>query len=138
MPAYDDYFFDTPAPLAKVTLRDQEHDTILPDVSMLLDSGADVTLVPQDAVHVLGVSVSSNESYELRGFDGHTSFVQVVQLDLIFLAKARIASRDVNDLGAGVATWTTAASVIVTQISCSRTVLASIKSGLPKPSVNLE
>jgi hypothetical protein len=43
-----------PAPLAKVTLRGQEHDTILPDVSILLDSGADVTLIPQDAVHVLG------------------------------------------------------------------------------------
>ncbi len=87
MPAYDDYFFDPPAPLAKITLRGQEHDTILPDVSRLLDSGADVTLIPQDAVHVLGVSVSPNESYELRGFDGHTSFVQVVQLDLIFLRK---------------------------------------------------
>lgn len=47
MPAYDDYFFDPPAPLAKVTPRVQEHDTILPDVSMLLDSGADVTLIPQ-------------------------------------------------------------------------------------------
>jgi hypothetical protein len=58
------YFFDPPAPLTKVTLRGQEHDTILPDVSMLLDSGADVTLIPQDAVHVLGVSVSPNESYE--------------------------------------------------------------------------
>jgi hypothetical protein len=54
MPAYGDYFFDPPTPLAKVTLRGQKHDTILPDVSMLLDSGADVTLIPQDAVHVLG------------------------------------------------------------------------------------
>ncbi len=68
-------------------LCSHEHETIIPDVPMLLDSGADVTLIPQGAVHMLGVCIRPNESYELRGFDGHTSFAPVVQLDLIFLRK---------------------------------------------------
>jgi hypothetical protein len=51
---------------------------------MLLDTGADVTLIPSKAVQTLGSDISSGSSYELVGFDGHTSFAQVVQLELIF------------------------------------------------------
>jgi hypothetical protein len=50
MPAYDATQFDPPAPLAQVTLRNPDNGAIRPDVPMLLDSGADVTLIPQ-AIH---------------------------------------------------------------------------------------
>ena len=57
MPAYDATRFEPPAPLAHVTLRHPETGMSRSDVPMLLDSGADVTIVPQAAVSLLGVSV---------------------------------------------------------------------------------
>jgi hypothetical protein len=87
MPAYDATRFDPPAPLALVTLRDLGTGTILSDVPMLLDSGADVTLVPQAAVNQLGVAVIPDSQYELKGFDGSTSFAPVVRLGLGFCGR---------------------------------------------------
>jgi hypothetical protein len=55
---------------------------------MLLDSGADVTLVPQAVVGELGLAPSAERLYELIGFDGSISFAQIVQLDLLFLGRA--------------------------------------------------
>jgi Retroviral aspartyl protease len=87
MPAYDDHFFSPPAPLARVTLRHPENGTTVSDVPMLLDSGADVTLIPQASVALLGTTVRIDESYELMGFDGNVSQAQAVQLNLIFLRR---------------------------------------------------
>jgi hypothetical protein len=39
------------------------------DIPMLIDSGADVTLVPQSAVDILKVDLSPDKSYELTGFE---------------------------------------------------------------------
>jgi hypothetical protein len=88
MPAYDDALFDPPAPLAYVTLRNPENGNTLADVPMLLDSGADVTLVPQASVNQLVVAAAPGEIYELMGFDGSTSFASVVWLDMVFLNRA--------------------------------------------------
>ena len=87
MLAYDECFFTPPAPLARVTLRHPEIDPIVSDVPMLLDSGADVTLIPQASVARLGTIIHLNERYELMGFDGRISQAQAVQLDLIFLRR---------------------------------------------------
>jgi Aspartyl protease len=87
MPAYDERFFTPPAPLARVTLRQPENGAIVSDVPMLLDSGADVTLIPQASVARLGLTIRVNESYELMGFDGSISQAQAVQLELIFLRR---------------------------------------------------
>jgi predicted aspartyl protease len=54
---------------------------------MLVDTGADVTLVSQAVVNQLGVSVDPTHGYELIGFDGNVSVAQVVELDLIFLKR---------------------------------------------------
>jgi hypothetical protein len=51
---------------------------------MLLDTGADASLVPHNAVEALGLSASQDRVYELIGFDGNTSFVPVVNLELVF------------------------------------------------------
>jgi hypothetical protein len=87
MPAYDEHFFTPPAPLARVTLRHPDNGTTVSDVPMLLDSGADVTLIPQASVALLGTTMRINESYELMGFDGSVSQAQAVQLNLIFLRR---------------------------------------------------
>ena len=87
MPTYDATLFNPPAPLARVTLRNPENGAILSDVPMLLDSGADVTLIPQAYVNRLDVAVVSDKLYELMGFDGGTSFAPVVQLELAFLRR---------------------------------------------------
>ena len=86
MPAYDASRFKPPAPLAIVTLRNQDNETTL-DAPMLLDSGADITLIPQSSIERLGLAVDPREIYELMSFDGTTSTAQVVRLDLIFLRR---------------------------------------------------
>jgi Aspartyl protease len=88
MPAYDGARFDPPAPLAKVTLRHPSSGATVSDVLMLLDTGADVTLLPQTYVEQLGISVDGGERYELMGFDGSVSVAQAVEVDLVFLRRA--------------------------------------------------
>jgi len=85
MPSYDRAFFSPPAPLARVVLRHPLTLAIVADVPMLLDSGADVTLLPQASVDQLHLQAASNESYELVGFDGSRSVARAVQADLLFL-----------------------------------------------------
>ena len=88
MPAYDSDLFSPPAPLAKVTLRHPTSGATVSDVPMLLDTGADITLLPQAFVEQLGILVDSNEGYELRGFDGSISIARFVEVDLLFLRRA--------------------------------------------------
>lgn len=87
MPAYDDRFFNPPAPLASVTLRNPEKGEMVSDVLMLIDSGADVALAPQQAVILLGVNIDPDAGYEVMGFDGRKRVAQVVSLDLVFLKR---------------------------------------------------
>jgi hypothetical protein len=88
MPVYDAKSFDPPAPLAHVTLRNPENASTVSDVPMLLDSGADVTLIPAALVNPLDLRAGADELYELVGFDGSTSYASVVQLDMLFLNRA--------------------------------------------------
>ncbi len=82
MPVYDDSLFAPPAPLARVTLRHPQNADIVSDVPMLLDSGADVTLIPTVSVNQLGLTADADEIYELMGFDGGTSLASVVKTSL--------------------------------------------------------
>ena len=54
---------------------------------MLMDSGADVTLIPKDAAFHLGATIDANQAYELVGFDGNKTIAHAVQLDLLFLGR---------------------------------------------------
>ena len=85
MPSYDSSHFDPPAPVAVVTLRVDNTGSTAADVLLLLDSGADVTLLPRAAVDQLGVTVLAGQREELVGFDGTRSFAPVVVLDMLFL-----------------------------------------------------
>jgi hypothetical protein len=46
MPEYDSSRFDPPAPLARVGLRNPDSGKTVSDIPMLIDSGADASLVP--------------------------------------------------------------------------------------------
>ncbi len=46
MPNYDASHYDPPAPVAQVTLRDPANGALLPNVLLLVDTGADITLLP--------------------------------------------------------------------------------------------
>ena len=85
MPAYDSTQFDPPAPLALVTLRNPENDTVVTDVPMLIDSGSDLTLIPERSVPGLNIESDQKNTYELEGFDGRKSMAQSLQLELNFL-----------------------------------------------------
>ena len=87
MPAYDSNRFAPPAPLARVTLRAPDSGATQSDVPMLLDTGADTTLLPQATVAALGVAVVQGQQYEVRGFDGHSSLAAVVRLEMLFLGR---------------------------------------------------
>lgn len=87
MPGYDTKLFEPPAPLAQVSLRNPQNDDTKSDIPMLLDTGADVTLIPLTPVEQLGLTADTTETYELIGFDGRTTTASAVHLEMRFLNK---------------------------------------------------
>jgi hypothetical protein len=85
MPDYEASLFDPPAPVARVVLRHPDAGTAVSDVLLLLDTGADVTLLPHASVQALGVSPLADLRYELMGFDGSRCSASVVLVDMVFL-----------------------------------------------------
>lgn len=102
MRSYDDEHFSPPAPVARVTLTDPFSGRIALDVPMLLDSGADHTVLPAAVVAALGVEPLGE--IETRVYNGTKSFSKVVSLHLT-LGKSRfpgqylLAHADVGFLG---------------------------------------
>ncbi len=86
MPVHDSALFRPPAPMARVTLRDPESGTTTSNVPMLVDTGADLTLIPLGSVHSLGILMEP-DGYELRSFDGTRSVTQAARLHLDFFGK---------------------------------------------------
>ena len=93
MAAYDSSLFDQPAPVALVSIRDPRGGDIVSGVRMLIDSGSDLTLIPERSVNELNIDLDQNESYELTGLDGHRSVAKSVQIELVFLGRT---SKDVS------------------------------------------
>jgi len=87
MPGYNSSGFDPPAPFALVELRNSASGATLSGVPMLIDTGADVTLVPQGALDQLSISPTLETLYELAGFAGGTRTLAAVRLELIFYRK---------------------------------------------------
>ncbi|MGN6368382.1 MAG: retropepsin-like aspartic protease [Phycisphaerae bacterium] len=88
MPNYDGLHYNPPAPVVHVTLREISSGALLPNVPLLIDTGADTTLLPKNALQRLGVQSLPNQHYQLLGFDGASSVAEAVDLDMIFLNKA--------------------------------------------------
>ena len=83
MPDYDSVFFNPPAPLAFVTLINPQNNFQTSDVPMLLDTGADATLIPQTCIQTLSL-IPENSVWETEAFDGSKSKSAVVRLQMIF------------------------------------------------------
>lgn len=71
MPRYEGTFFDPPAPMARVTLVNPKTGQTLSEIPMLLDTGADVTLLPLVCRATLGLETIPADPHDsLMGFDG--------------------------------------------------------------------
>jgi predicted aspartyl protease len=87
MPAYETNGFQPPAPVAFVEVGSQQSDQTISQVPMLLDTGADVTLLPRMPLEELLKSVVSTGQYDLESFDGTKSSATAVKLEIGFLGK---------------------------------------------------
>jgi len=88
MPAYDAAYFNPPAPVALVSVRSPSTGAQVGDVPMILDSNADVSLLPRAALSELIDTTATYVSYELEAFDGTRSQAAVADLELRFLGKS--------------------------------------------------
>src|SRR5271169_1864925 len=86
MPPYDDRLFAPSAPVARVVVRHPERPQAIEDVPMLIDSGADATLLPKSAATSLGLE-GTGERYQLVAFDGTISESEAVLASLAFLRR---------------------------------------------------
>src|SRR5260370_6214830 len=86
MQAYDAARFNPPAPLALVTVESEQLSIVIHDVPMLLDTGADVSLLPRSQVAPL--ASADAKQYELEAFDGTKSTAPAITAELRFLGKS--------------------------------------------------
>jgi len=84
MTAYNRTLFDPPALLAYIHIRNPVTGKEWAETPMLLDSGADVTLIPREISEILGAIPIPEMQFELTGFDGKQSLSEVVHLELTF------------------------------------------------------
>src|ERR1700684_4270271 len=86
MNPYDAARFDPPAPLALVTVKSERLGIVIHDVPMLLDTGADVSLLPRS--HVAALASPDARQYQLEAFDGTISTASAITAELRFLGKS--------------------------------------------------
>ena len=94
MPAYDSVSFDPPAPVARVVLRSPETGDTSGDLPAVLDTGADITLIPRSAAAQIGLLPVPGVTYELAGFDGNISRAQSDERPARPVSKVRVQQRE--------------------------------------------
>ncbi|MBK7995290.1 MAG: retroviral-like aspartic protease [Blastocatellia bacterium] len=87
MPKYDEEHFSPAAPIANVILRNPATKNTISDVEMLVDTGADITLIPRLYVNKLNLEIDFSQSYQVIGFDGNASFAQSAFVEILLLKK---------------------------------------------------
>jgi hypothetical protein len=85
MQTYNAARFDPPAPLALVVIKTDKSNGFIRDVPMLLDTGADVSLLPRS--YAAALTPSDANFYELEAFDGKKSTAPSITAELEFLGK---------------------------------------------------
>ncbi len=80
MPAYESGWSETPAPTAQVTFFNPVTGQLCADVPMLLDTGADISMIPVSAAREINAQAVPDRAYEIAGYDGRTSVVPLVNL----------------------------------------------------------
>ena len=86
MQAYEAAQFDPPAPVALVSVKSEQLGIEIRAVPMLLDTGADVSLLPRS--HAGRLALPDAKQYELEAFDGTKSTAPAVTAELQFLGKS--------------------------------------------------
>jgi hypothetical protein len=81
--AYEAEQFDPPAPIAYVIVKTSGVE--IHKVPMLIDTGADVSLLPRSQVESL--IPADARQYELEAFDGSKSAAPAISAELLFLGK---------------------------------------------------
>ena len=84
MPAYNAFDFDPPAPVALVTFVHPDTGQRMDNVPMLLDTGADASIVPQVVVTALGMS-ERTKAYEVTFLEGDTATLHSTHLQMKWL-----------------------------------------------------
>ncbi len=87
MPAYDGAAYAPPAPVAWMTIDNPASGQTVGGVAMLMDTGADITLLPRSAIASIVPTTQGLPTYDLVGFDGHRSSAPMVNLDVHFMGK---------------------------------------------------
>ena len=82
-----DKSFEPPAPIAKVSLRSIETGKRFTDISMLLDTDADISILPHSYLETLEIKPLKDEEFQLVGFNGAGTSAKVFYLQVIFLGK---------------------------------------------------
>lgn len=85
MTRYDETF-TPPVPIAEIELRNIETGERIRNIPVLLDTGADISLLPLLAIERLQIEPSA-EKVNLIGFDQSRSLSDVFALQIIFLGK---------------------------------------------------
>jgi hypothetical protein len=88
MPAYNSTAFRPPAPVAEVAVRSPASGRIASNVLLLIDSGADVSFLPREAIADIIDENQQSPQYEVEAFDGMKSMATVAQLEVLFLGKS--------------------------------------------------
>lgn len=70
------------APIATVSLSNPENGTSQHDVAMLLDSGADITVLPPWAAEKIGLTPDPDRRLEVASYDGRQSERAVVKVKM--------------------------------------------------------
>lgn len=94
--------YEPPAPTTKIILRNIATGERLRNIDMLLDTGADITLLPKSYIETLEIKPSENQKYELTGFDGSIVLAEIFYLQIIFLGKRFTGNYCVVDSRTGV------------------------------------
>lgn len=85
MTKYDETFYP-PAPIAVIALRNIETGERAENISVQLDTGADLSLLPLRAIEKLQIK-PSGETVSLAGFNESESVFDIYALQIIFLGK---------------------------------------------------
>src|SRR5215204_3744953 len=81
-----DETFDPPAPIAEIVLRNVRTGERSDKIKMLLDTGADISLLPLKTIEQMKIEATT-ETVNLLGFDESQSVAKIYNLQIIFLGK---------------------------------------------------
>ena len=86
MPKYDGQRFSPAAPTATVSITNPDTGSTLSGVSVLLDTGADISVLPISAVDAL-VLPATDSVYEVMAYDNNVRECRAVRAEVVFPRK---------------------------------------------------